>query len=291
MEHRPQKTLICDLDNTLYDWVSYFVPSFYSMVDEAVNILGCDREALLDELREVHRKHKSSEHSFSLLETQIYKSWSLGRENEARKGIDGAFKAFNSQRKKSLRLYPGVSETLAQLTAERCRLIAYSESTIIAVVDRMRRLGIADYFSQIYCRKRTIGDHDHEVDTRTWIGDFPIERVTLLPETIRKPDQLVAELMKKQLRLQVHDTYMVGDSIAKDVLLAQRAGFQSIWAAYGAAHSEIDYNKLVRVSHWSESDIAREKTLASQAASVRPDFTCYQSFSEILKFMHQKVIQ
>jgi FMN phosphatase YigB (HAD superfamily) len=282
MEHRSQKTLICDLDNTLYDWVKYFVSSFYSMVDEAVNILGCDRELLLNELRDVHRKHKSSEHSFSLLETQIYKSWSRGRENEALKEIDMAFKAFNSQRKKSLQLYPGVSETLAQLTAERCRLIAYSESTIIAVVDRMRRLGIAKYFSQIYCRKRTIGDHDYEVDTRTWIGDFPIERVVLLPETIRKPDQLVAELLKKQLRLHVHETYMIGDSVAKDVLLAQRAGFQSIWAAYGAKHSEADYEKLVRISHWSESDILREKALVTQASSVHPDYTCYTSFAEVL---------
>ena len=177
-----QKTLICDLDNTLYDWVTYFVSSFYSMVDEAVRILECNREKLLDELREVHRKHKSSEHSFSLLETEIYKSWSFGRENEAHKQIDVAFKAFNSQRKKSLKLYDGVLETLEKLAAQDCRLVAYSESTIIAVVDRMRRLEITNYFSQIYCRKRTVGEHDRQTNTRAWIGDFPIDRVTLLPE-------------------------------------------------------------------------------------------------------------
>ena len=38
--------LVCDLDNTLYDCVAYFVPSFYAMVDAATSIMGCNRENL-----------------------------------------------------------------------------------------------------------------------------------------------------------------------------------------------------------------------------------------------------
>ncbi len=64
-----KKMLVCDLDNTLYDWVGYFVPSFNAMVDAALPIIGCDREQLLDDLREVHQKHHDSEQPFALLET------------------------------------------------------------------------------------------------------------------------------------------------------------------------------------------------------------------------------
>ena len=34
------KVLVCDLDNTLYDWVGFFVPALYAMVDETVRIWG-----------------------------------------------------------------------------------------------------------------------------------------------------------------------------------------------------------------------------------------------------------
>ena len=54
---RTKAMLVCDLDNTLYDWVGYFVPSFNAMVNEALPILGCGREQLLDDLREVHQRH------------------------------------------------------------------------------------------------------------------------------------------------------------------------------------------------------------------------------------------
>src|SRR5579875_3155338 len=64
------RLFITDLDNTLYDWLSFFVPSLYAMVDAAVPLLGVDREQLLDELKEVHQKHGSSEHPFALLETR-----------------------------------------------------------------------------------------------------------------------------------------------------------------------------------------------------------------------------
>lgn len=64
------KLLVCDLDNTLYDWVAYFVPSFYAMAAKVVELLGCDREKLLDDFREVHQRHHDSEQPFALLETR-----------------------------------------------------------------------------------------------------------------------------------------------------------------------------------------------------------------------------
>lgn len=33
-----KKIIITDLDDTLYDWLGFFIPSFYEMVDEIVNI-------------------------------------------------------------------------------------------------------------------------------------------------------------------------------------------------------------------------------------------------------------
>src|SRR5712692_8237439 len=95
--------LVCDLDNTLYDWIGYFVPSFYAMVDKAVAITGCDREQLLDEFRIVHQKFHDSEQPFALLETATVKElYGDVIPDRARIKLDPAFHAFNSERKRNL---------------------------------------------------------------------------------------------------------------------------------------------------------------------------------------------
>jgi hypothetical protein len=49
--------LITDLDNTLYDWVSFFTPSFKGMVDELIALLDVREETLLDEFKAVHQHY------------------------------------------------------------------------------------------------------------------------------------------------------------------------------------------------------------------------------------------
>lgn len=52
---------VTDLDNTLYDWVTFFASSFYAMVSRAAEILGTPVEMLLDECRRVHQCYGDSE--------------------------------------------------------------------------------------------------------------------------------------------------------------------------------------------------------------------------------------
>ncbi len=42
---------VFDLDNTLYNWYASFLPAFYSMVDVAADLLHCDKELLLTQLK------------------------------------------------------------------------------------------------------------------------------------------------------------------------------------------------------------------------------------------------
>lgn len=67
--------LVCDLDNTLYNWSEYFIPAFYEMLDEVMTITGLDEESLLRDFREVHKKYEDLEHPFALLETESIKEF------------------------------------------------------------------------------------------------------------------------------------------------------------------------------------------------------------------------
>jgi hypothetical protein len=65
--------------------------------------------------------------------------------------------------------------------------------------------------------------------------------------------------------------------------MAKRAGVYSIWAAYGTHHDPRLYADLVRVSHWTPDEVAREKRLSAEAKAIRPDFIAISSFDEVLK--------
>lgn len=74
----------------------------------------------------------------------------------------------------------------------------------------------------------------------------------------------------------------IGDSLAKDVLMAKRASRVAVWAKYGAHTDQQMYNRLIRISRWTPADIQREKNYAAEAKDVIPDFVCERSISELL---------
>lgn len=277
------KLLICDLDNTLYDWVAYFVPSFYAMVDKVVDLLGCDRERLLDDFREVHQRHHDSEHPFALLETRTvigyFKGWERSKTAQA---LDPAFHAFNSARKKYLRLHPGVESTLEYIRQRGVRLVAHTDSQLFGVVVRLTRLNLADFFSRVYCRERPQTGHPNLETGRTWLNSFPMHKVRELSKHQVKPDPAVlAEICNTEIVAPCEAAY-VGDSIARDILMAKKTGVFSIWAKYGATLHTDNYEKLVRITHWTQEDVEKERRLRKEAENIRPDFVAEDSFVEIL---------
>jgi len=283
-----KRLLVCDLDNTLYDWVSYFVSAFYAMVDEVVRTTNCNRDRLLDDFRTVHRQHHDSEHPFSLLETQtVQELFPRQSRKEIARQLDSAFHAFNVSRKESLHLYPGVREGLEELRRSDFVLVAHTESKLYAVVDRLTRLELTGYFRRIYCRARPDSEHPHPETADRWLRRFPMERVVELSHHQRKPDpDVLLEICRDEGVLPEQAAY-VGDSVARDILMAKTARLFAIWAKYGASHQAADYAKLVRISHWTAEDVAREKELNERARTVKPDYTLENSFDEILHILRR----
>jgi phosphoglycolate phosphatase len=278
-----KKLLVCDLDNTLYDWVGYFVPSFYSMVDAVVRITHCDRERLLDDFREVHQQHADAEHPFALLETNtIKKLYKNASTQDILKNLDPAFHAFNSARKRNLQLQPHVIDTLETLKANDIRLVAHTESKLYGVVDRFNRLNLFPYFSKVYCRERSQSAHPNPGTGIEWLERMPGDKIVELSHHQAKPDPSVLLEICARESVAAHDAAYVGDSIARDILMAKRAGVFSIWAQYGAEHDPETYAKLVRISHWTSDEVAKELRLKEEAKSIQPDYIARTSFAEVL---------
>jgi len=284
-----KQLLVCDLDNTLYDWVSYFVPSFYAMADVATQITGCDREKLLDDFRQVHQKHGDSEHPFALLETQVvkdrYRGWSV---QSILKELDPAFHAFNSARKANLKLHPYVRQTLDLITAADIKIVAHTESKLYGVVDRLNRLDLFHYFSRVYCRERSKSVHPNAQSASDWLARIPADKIVELSHNQTKPDPTVLLEICTREGAEREAVAYIGDSIARDILMAKRANVPSIWAKYGAQHDPELYKKLVRISHWTTEEVAREISLKEEAKNIKPDFVAETSFIEVLAALDLK---
>ena len=278
-----KKLLVCDLDNTLYDWVGYFVTSFYSMVDKVIELTKCEREQLLDDFRAVHRKHHDSEHPFSVLETKTVRDHFSGYSTrDIATRLDPALHAFNISRKNSLQVYPGVYDVLEHLRQDGMKLVAHTESNFFAAVDRLGRLELDPFFERVYCRTRTRPDHPDPDSRRQWFDRYSVDKYVEFSGDKRKPNAKVLRDICSRERVNVQNTAYVGDSMARDMVMAKGAGVYAILAEYGARHSVDEYSRLVRVTHWTEEDVAREEELKEESKNIVPDAILKNSFTEIV---------
>jgi phosphoglycolate phosphatase len=275
--------IICDLDNTLYDWYGYFVPSIYALISAASGLLRCEPAALMDDLRQVHQVHHDSEHPFALLETNIVRRrFPHASPADLFKELNPAFHAFNKSRKENLRLFDGVLDTLRTLRSRGIRVVAHTESKLYGAVDRVNRLGLEPLLDKIYCRQETHSNHPTLSKGDVWLKDFNWWKVVRLPLSDVKPNPRIVRDISGTEAVAVDKIMYVGDSFARDVLMAKQAGVFAVWAEYGARPQPAMYEKLVRISHWTAEDVAREKLIKAQAASIRADFICHDGFREVL---------
>jgi FMN phosphatase YigB (HAD superfamily) len=252
----PQKLLITDLDNTLYDWVTFFSASFRSMITELTSLLDVPEDAILNEFKAVHQHYGNSEQPFAVLElpTLQRRFAGLSRDEILRK-IDPALYRFNSMRKRTLELYPGVAETLAELKQAGVKIVGHTEAILANSYWRLRALGVEGYFSRLYTLEGKEAIHISP-ETR-WI-DPPQGFVTVVPRHERKPNpRLLVDICRYE-GVEPTSTYYL------NVAMAKQAGVTAIWARYGTKYDPACWTYLVKITHWTDEDVAREKDLKAK---------------------------
>lgn len=273
------KLLITDLDNTLYDWVSYFSQSFEVLLNSIIELTGIEKSILLQDFKNIHRKYNSSERPFATLEVKsIIEHFGTSDKNILEKKLDSAFHKFSEKRRETLMLYNGVTETLAKFKSQGIKVVGHTESYEVNAVYRAKKLGLDQYLTHLY----TIGSHSssHPDQSKPMIAPSDTEWVIKLPETERKPNpELILDICKIE-GVSPSNTYYIGDSIVKDISMANAAGVNSIWAKYGKNYQSINWKLLVSITHWSDDDVRIEEDLKTMYAKEKPMFEI-SSFSEL----------
>jgi phosphoglycolate phosphatase-like HAD superfamily hydrolase len=271
--------LITDLDNTLYDWVTYYARSFRALVDGLIEELGVDREELLDEFKAVHQRHGDSEYPLTVFELpSVQRRFPHLQGDELRVALGSAFRAFEAAREEHLQLYPAVASTLGALRRAGVLIVGHTEAMAENAFFRLRHLGISSRFSALYALEgRVTGRDGLSPAAAAALAEGFIQHV---PRSERKPNpRLILDICSRE-GVSKEDAWYVGDSLTRDVVMAKSAGVKAVWARYGTRYDRGLWDSLVRITHWTEYDVAREAELRKGLSAVRPDWSI-DSFAEL----------
>lgn len=283
---RPRvSVLITDLDNTLFDWVEIWYQPFNAMLEKLVSSSNIPRQQLINEIRTVHQKHGTSEYAFLIEELpSLQINGELSYEEIINKYND-VIHAYRTARKKSLKLYPSVLDTLKVLKTKGVLIVAYTESMAFYTNYRMRNLGLDGVIDYLYSPK----DHDLPKDfTPEQARKYPAQfyemkftehRHTPIGEL--KPNPKVLLDIISEIGAFPHQCLYVGDSLMKDVAMAREAGVFDVHALYGTAYDRKEYELLRQVSHWLPEQVENEKDFLKNQ-SITATYILEVSFSEIL---------
>jgi FMN phosphatase YigB (HAD superfamily) len=285
MTERPSKRLlITDLDNTLWDWFEAWYQSFSAMLERLAELSGIAQSDLEQAIRPIHRSRGTAEYSNLL--NEIPALISAAAPLDPSQVFDDANHVLNSQRKAATNLYPGVKETIGLLRSAGIKIVAYTESLAYWTEWRILHTGLDGMIDVLY----SAPDHDFPSGmTVSSLRTLPPESYGLkftrhrhVPRGINKPNVDVLQSILSAQGCLASEAVYIGDSLMKDIAMAQAADILDVHAKYGEVQNKAEYELLRRVSHWSDDEVERERRLITATGEVVATITCQSSFAEIL---------
>ncbi|MCC3717076.1 HAD-IA family hydrolase [Rouxiella badensis] len=279
-----KSVLITDLDNTLFDWFSVWHRSFSAMLNETSRISGISTDILKAQIKPIHQKNGTAEYAFVLEEIPALKE-KYGDRDNINKVFDSAIHLYRSERKKYLSLYPSVLDTLKHLKNTGVMIIGYTESKEYYSNYRISKLGLDGIIDILF------SPEDHSIPTgvepqTSYKLNKTINRNT--PPGELKPNPKILKDIIASVNATCDECVYIGDSEMKDISMAKEAGIDAVFAKYGTTHfsSNVDdYKLLVDVTHWTDSEVAREKEIKEEYKDIHADISINQ-FSELLSIFN-----
>src|SRR5690606_36493919 len=134
--------LFTDLDNTLYNWIDYFGPSFRGMVHALAREMKIEEGKLISGFKQVYNQVGTLDYAFIIQSLPFINDYS---QKEIERFVDVGRVVFSIVRKNNLVAYEGVQSTLEYLTQQGVQIIAVTNAPIYFGEDRLKRLSLDKY--------------------------------------------------------------------------------------------------------------------------------------------------
>lgn len=227
----PVRLLLADLDNTLYDWVDYFAPAFRAMVHVLAERLHVPEEELTLQFGRIYEEMGTTEYPFTVQSLPVVQNYPMEERSDL---VELALKVFGASRRKRLRPYPGVRDTLRWLRQTGVDIAIVTSAPTYVVAPKLNQLGVLPYTSLIVAWEG-FSVPDDEISQRKRSRSPVRQRANTLslPRSSFRPKTDAFLAAMQLLKVPPSQCAIVGDSLATDVLPATELGVLTFWARYG----------------------------------------------------------
>ncbi len=190
--------VVTDMDNTLYSWVDYIVPAVEAMVDSVCRSTGYPKVKVVQSLKQVYERYESNEYPFALQESSLFRVDFPEFGSFDKLVIQPARDAFADARRKYLRPYRGVLETLRALEERKIPVVALTDAPRNPAEYRCKKLGFDRFLQALYTLPGFEFPKSHEgeqliaadIARKDERGDYRAQcEVIELPRDHEKPDR------------------------------------------------------------------------------------------------------
>ncbi len=296
------KLIVTDIDNTVFDWVTYYVRSFHALLNEVESITGIPYAQLASESRDAFTRHGSIEYPFLIQELpSVDRHYADDFDRMLAEAVDRGRKVFLKTAESLLVPYQGVRETLEEI---RRRLpdvpvVALTDAPRYVAMWKLNKLGLLPYFTAVYgladpriptCERNGRVKVDPEILLKhLQQSNFGFKgRIRILPDEYEKPGTrgLKTVLMDHNLDEDPahRGTVMwIGDNLRKDVGLGERLGVRTAWAKYGVLADQELYRLLHEFS--PVANVHKNASFADGAPDAPQPTYSLEQFADLLKFL------
>ncbi len=250
----PIRLVVTDMDNTLYSWIDYIVPAVEAMVDAVVKATGVPRIRVVQSLKAVYTKYESNEYPFALQESSLFQEFpEFGSFDKL--VIEPARMAFAEARRKYLKPYKQVAETLAALKEKRVPVVALTDAPRNPAEQRAKRLGLDQHLTALYTLPGF--QFPQGPDGEALVAPDILQRdvkgeyraacpVIELPRDFEKPNARGLSKVLATYGAEPAQTLVIGDSVKKDIAIARELGCHDAWAEYGT-YVSLEYRERLDI--------------------------------------------
>ncbi len=277
--------MVTDLDNTLYPWVDYVVPSLTAMVDSLCATTGLPRIRIVQALKAVYTKYGSNEYPFAIQESELFAPYRSDFDSFNELVIWPAARAFKAARERYLRPYPGVPETLQALRDRGLLVVGLTDAPRNAAELRLKWLGLDGHFDALYTLPGyPLPEHvDQGIRRREAEGHYRARtRVVELPREAEKPSPEGLRRILADHRLDPAEVLVVGDNLRKDMGVAEACGATGAWAEYGTYVSS-EYRE--RLAILSAREVTRRHVSDEPGRKPARHGLAISSFGQVLQVL------
>lgn len=250
------RLVVTDMDGTLYSWIDYIVPAVETMVEVVCRATGFTRIKVVQALKAVYERYESNEYPFALQESSLYAELNeFGSFDKLI--IEPARLAFREARRKYLRPYRRVKETLEALKDRGIPVVALTDAPRNPAEARVKHLEIDALLGALYTMPgfEFPAGRDgatlvaREILAKEGRGEYRAAcKVVELQRELEKPNPEGLRRICADFGVEPHEVLVVGDSLKKDVAVARAVGAIDCWAEYGTYVSAEHRERLDIVS-------------------------------------------